>query len=83
MMTHREILRHVLDLRLSGNETHATLGVSRGIVQDCIKRALAADLQWAQVEALSDDDLFALLFPDKIASKEKDEYQPDWEKVFA
>lgn len=42
MKTHREILRHALDLQLSGNHMQAILAVSHGTVQDCIKRARAA-----------------------------------------
>lgn len=67
MKTHREILRHALDLKLSGNLTQSILGISRGTVQDCIKRANAANLCWEQVESLSDDELFAILFPEKLA----------------
>lgn len=82
MTIHREILRHVLDLQLSGNQTHLILNISRGKIHDCVKRAEAAALQWAQIESLSDDDLCALLFPDKLVKKE-DQNQPDWERVFA
>lgn len=82
MKAHREILRHVLDLKLSGNATQSILDISRGTVQDCVKRALAANLEWAQVEALSDDELFALLFPDK-SQLTSEKWLPDWERVFA
>lgn len=82
MTIHREILRHVLDLKLSGNATFSILGVSRGTVQDCMKRAKLADLKWTQIETLSDEDLFVLLFPDKKLSAAT-QYKPDWEKVFA
>jgi len=81
MTTHREILRHVLALDLTGNQTHEILNISRGKVQDCVKRAEAADLQWAQIESLSDDDLSALLFPDK--PEKKKEVELDWEKVYS
>lgn len=84
MTVHREILRHVLSLSLSGNETHAILKVSRGSVQTCVKRAREADLSWADVEALSDSDLEALLFPEKNA---KDRASKDcainWEKIYS
>lgn len=82
MTIHREILRHVLVLELSGNQTHQILNISRGKVHDCVRRAQVADLQWSEIESMSDDDLCARLFPDKPTSKE-DEHQPDWEKVFA
>ena len=82
MTIHREILRHVLDLKLSGNATYSILGVSRGTVQDCMKRARAIDLRWSQAESLSDEDLFALLFPDKSFAHHS-QYKPDWEIVFA
>lgn len=83
MKTHREILRHALDLKLSGNLTQSILGISRGTVQNCIKRAHAANLCWEQVESLSDDDLFTLLFPEKRAKqKEEEAINIDWQKVF-
>lgn len=83
MKTHREILRHALELELSGNQTQLILGVSRGTVQDCIKRARAANLSWQQVETLSDDDLFTPLFPEKRARQKEDEVNRiDWQKVF-
>ncbi len=82
METHREILRHALDLQLSGNATCTLVGVSRGIVQDCIKRARSANLSWEQVHAMSDDDLFAHLFPEKKA-KQVESVEMDWERVFA
>lgn len=82
MITYREILRHVMVLKLSSNETHSILNVSRGVVQDCRKRAQAAELQWSQVEELSDEELFLLLFPDKQLRKSS-ETELDWEKIFA
>lgn len=82
MSIHREILRHVLELKLSGNETHTILSVSRGTVHDCVKRAQAADLTWSQVDAMSDDDLCSLLFADKPPKKENAN-EIDYEKIFA
>lgn len=82
MQANREILRHVLDLKLSGNQTHALLGVSRGTVQGVVKRAAAANLEWQIVESMSDEDLFTLLFPEKVV-KDSEVWKPDWEKVFA
>lgn len=84
MKTHREILRHVFDLQLSGNQTQTILGISRGTVQNCIKRARANNLNWTDIEALSDDDLFAVLFPEKQAKQlEEVANEIDWQKVFA
>ena len=82
MNLHREILRHVLDLKLSGNQTHSILNISRGTIHDCVRRAQAVNLDWSRVVSLSDDELFAVLFPDKPLKK-AEEYQPDWETVFA
>jgi len=84
MSIHREILRHVLALKLSGNETHAVLNVSRGSVQTCVRRAAETDLTWADVESLSDSDLAALLFPEKAAKdKVAVDSAIDWERVYA
>tara|TARA_B100000683_G_C12491122_1_gene554582 strand:+ start:485 stop:2011 length:1527 start_codon:yes stop_codon:yes gene_type:complete len=82
MKTHREILRHSLELDLSGNAIHGILKVSRGTVQDCIRRARAAGLTWEKVESLSDDALFAVLFPEKKA-KELVDIEVDFERILA
>src|SRR5271155_4997842 len=82
MKTHREILRHALDLGLSGNQIQGILSVSRGTVQDCIKRARIADLSWEQIDAMSDDALFAILFPDKKVQQEQI-HDIDWQKVYS
>ncbi len=82
MTSHREILRYVLDLKLSGNETHSILGVSRGKVQNCVKLARNANLTWSQVETLSDEQLTALLFPDGPERKNT-AAQLDCEKIYA
>ncbi|MFN8555581.1 MAG: IS21 family transposase [Candidatus Obscuribacterales bacterium] len=83
MKTHREILRHALDLKLSGNQTQSVLGVSRGTVQDCLKRARAANLiSWDQIESIADEELFATLFPDKKSVQESSDLI-EWERIFA
>ena len=84
MTVHREILRHVLALKLSGNETHVVLNVSRGSVQKCVRRAAEADLSWAAIEELSDSDLAALLFPEKAAKDQAvEDCAINWERVYA
>jgi transposase len=84
MKTHRDILRHILGLQLSANETHAILGISRGKIQDCLKRAQAAHLRLEQIDAMLDDELESLLFPEKeLENEKKESYEPDWEKVLA
>jgi transposase len=82
MKIQREILRHSLDLQLSGNETQAILSASRGTVQTCIKRAKAANLSWELIEPMSDDELFAHLFPEK-REELKLAHGIDWQKVYA
>ena len=83
MKEQREILRYLLDLKLSGNQTHKVLvGGSRGKIQDCAKRAQLAHLTWTQVESLSDEQLENLLYSERQAA-EASTFNPDWEKVIA
>lgn len=83
MKEQREILRHILELKLSGNKTHAAIpAVSRGKIQDCAKRAQQLQLTWTQIEHLPDSDLERLLYP-REQNTQASTNQPDWEKVLA
>lgn len=83
MKEQREILRHLLELKLSGNKTHEALpGVSRGKIQECAKLAQQRHLSWEQIEQLSDSELEVLLYPQQQTTQAS-VYQPDWEKVLA
>ena len=76
----REILRLSLELKLSANQISCATTVSRGKVQDVLRRARAADLSWP----LSQDDvaLSCALYPSTHGAT-KEAPLPDWEKVDA
>jgi len=58
----REILRQRWPLGRSYRQVAASLGVSVGAVHWTVRRARAAGLDWAGVEALADDDLERRLY---------------------
>jgi len=59
----REILRHKWELRRSHREVKRALDVGIATVSDVITRATAAHLDWAAVDALSDEELERRLYP--------------------
>ncbi len=59
----REILRHKWLLDLSHRDVIDALGTSHGTISNTLQRAKAAGLDWAAVQALSDPELEALLYP--------------------
>ena len=58
----REILRLKYALGLSHRQVAASLGVSAGRVGEAVRRAKLVGVEWAQAEALSDEDLEARLY---------------------
>src|SRR6266436_5609797 len=58
----REILRQKWSLGRTHREVAQSLGISSGAVGTTVPRARAAGLDWAQVEALSDEALEARLY---------------------
>jgi len=68
-----------MQLGMSGNQTHVALDISRGAVQDCIKRAKIASITWEQVCALSDQELEDSLYPiKKIPAGKSEDSELDW-----
>lgn len=59
----REILRHKWLLRLSHRAIRDALGISQGTVTNTLQRAATAGLDWTLVQALSDAELEARLYP--------------------
>ncbi len=59
----REILRLAFQLELSANAIHQTLQISRGTVQECIRRARQANLTWPLSDELDDSRLEEMLYP--------------------
>jgi transposase len=79
MRSIREILRLSLYLKISANEIHRILGVSRGVVQKYINAAKDQNLQWPLPDDLDDCTLEELLQPIKdISSHKYDEPDCDW-----
>ena len=59
----REVLRLKWAFGLSARQAAGSAAVARSTVSECLRRAAAAQLTWTQVEALSDAQLEALLYP--------------------
>jgi transposase len=79
MRSIREILRLSLHLKISANEIHRIVGVSRGAVQKYINAAKDQNLQWPLPDDLDDNALEELLQPAKSNSPHKyDEPDCDW-----
>jgi transposase len=66
----REILRHILDLKLSYRVTRNSLGVSHGLICDTVHKAREAGLDWEAAQSLSDDELMARLSKKSAAPKD-------------
>lgn len=76
----REILRLSLQLNLSANEISGVLGVSRGKVQDVLRRAHATETAWPLPE--SDESLYQTLYP-PVNYLPQEQALPDWERINA
>lgn len=63
MSSIREILRLAFHLELSANAIHQATQLSRGTVQECIKKARQANLSWPLPDELDDAALERLLHP--------------------
>lgn len=73
----REILR-LLGADMSRNAIARSQGVSKHSIQAVEKAADDAGVGWAQ--AMSDAEVYARLFPDKV--RDRDVYpDPDWERI--
>ena len=59
----REVLRLVLDCKLSNRKTGESLGIGRSSVDEYVRRASAAGLTWPLPPDLDDAALEAVLFP--------------------
>jgi transposase len=76
----REILREKWEVGLSHRKVRQSLGVSLGMVSNTVARAQAAGLStWAEVEALSDEELEEKLYgPVRTAAGERPRPDPVW-----
>ena len=77
-----EVLRLKWECRLTNREIARSCSISHSTVSEYVKRAEAAGIQWPIPEALSEDELYRLLFPEKAKAAELAvKPLPDWEKV--
>lgn len=75
----REVLR-LLGSGMSRNQIARTQAVSKHSVQAVAEAAEAAGIGWAEAEGMSDAEVYAALFPEKV--RDRDVYpDPDWERV--
>src|SRR5271165_3238150 len=77
----REILRLVLDCKLSNRKAGSSLGIGRSSVDEYIRRARAARLSWPLPADLDDTALEALLFPPVVAVGDIVRPRPDFSSV--
>jgi transposase len=59
----REVLRLALQAKLSGNSIAKSVGISRGAVQEYVRRAELHKLTWDKIQELDDTGLDRLLYP--------------------
>lgn len=75
----REALR-LLESGMSRNAIARSQGMSKHSVQAVSEAAEAAGIGWAEAEGMSDAEVYAALFPEKV--RDRDVYpDPDWERV--
>jgi len=79
-------IRDVLRLRhgngLPGRAIADSLGISKGSVSDYLRRAEQDGLSWPLPEGLSDDALYARLFPPAAEPAGERRPEPDWAAVY-
>ena len=77
----REILRQKWLLKRSGRQVARSIGISKSGVDAAVKRVRDAKLDWDAVQALSDDELEAKLYPTSAAQAARP--QPDFARLHA
>jgi transposase len=77
-----EVLRLKWACGLTNREIARSCSISHSTVSEYVKRAEAAGIKWPIPEALTEDELYRLLFPEKAKAVELAvKPLPDWEKV--
>ena len=79
----REILRQRLVLDRAHRAISASVGLGVSTVGSMVRRAAAARLTWAEIEALTDDQLEARLYPAAHPAAAPARPMPDWAAVHA
>ncbi len=80
MQALREVIRLAFELKMSSNEIHRSTGISRGVIQACIKAAKETQVSWAMASEMDDTTLESYLYPEKHNQEPKLQ-EPDWEWV--
>lgn len=75
----REILRLHYQVSLSANKIATSVNISRGTVQEYLRRARVNKLAWPLPESLDDTQLETLLYPSQVHGLIY--VEPDWESV--
>ena len=79
----KEILRLHHEARCSGREIARTLVVSPATVQECLRRARIAGVDWAAARDLNDTVLEGRLYPPPAAPTLDDRPLPDFAELHA
>jgi|SRR5665213_132885 len=79
----RELLRLKFGNGLPGRVIAASLGLSKGAVNDYLARAVAAGLSWPLPEELNDTALERRLFPGPLRAGAEARSEPNWAYVDA
>lgn len=74
----RDILRQAWVLGRTYRQVADSTGASLGKVSDTVSRAKGAELDWSRVEALEDDALELLVYPQRSPSSLRPEPDPAW-----
>jgi len=77
----RDILRLSLDANLSVRQIQRSLRVSVGVIQKITSKAKSLQLNWMAIEALSDQQLAALIYPASDTRQSSQLHMPDWAQV--
>jgi transposase len=79
----REVMRLLLDRGASVRQIAAACNIGRSTAGEYAERARAAGLTWEGVSRLSEEELTAMLFPEKSVANTLSRPLPDWNEVRA
>jgi transposase len=78
-----QVLRLKWACRLSNRAIARSCSISHSTVKEYLQRAQAAGLNWPLQETLAEDELFKLLFPERLLTVADPKPLPDWQQVQA
>lgn len=77
----RDVLRLTYDLKLSGRQISASLGISKGSVSSYLMRAQAAAVSWPLAQQMTDTELERLLFREPTEPAPHLRPEPHWPTI--